>query len=158
MRTLMQKRFPELQALFDRNKSDLAVLLSLRDELNHRDSPLAKQLRSQVELRIKLLHSTTGSKPPASAPVVTPTAPAVEGGPGSSGGDTALSRLRSTFTEEGELLARWGMTPSLPRHLQQLLIAAWREELRKSPTADGKSTTELEADLKRVAALRNAGA
>jgi hypothetical protein len=89
---------------------------------------------------------------------VTPTAPTAEGGSSGSVGDAALSRLRSTFTEEGELLARWGMTPSLPRHLQQLLIAAWREELRKAPTFDGKSTSELEADLKRVAALRNAGA
>jgi hypothetical protein len=160
MRPLMKMSLLELQDLFNKNHSDNSTLVSLRRELEHRSTASARELKAQVEATMKCLRAATASgvgrpSPEGAAGLkgsVSPD-PAIVAARGVEG---AYLRLRSTFTEEGELLARWGMTPNLPQHLQELLFSAWGEQLRKSTTVDGRSAVELQADLARLAALRKA--
>lgn len=37
--------------------------------------------------------------------------------------------LRATFTLEGEILARWGMTPDLPAEIEKVVFDMWRRLL-----------------------------
>lgn len=58
-----------------------------------------------------------------------------------------LALLRTTFTEEAERLARWGMTPVLPGELRQLVAQAWAERVSEAPDRMGRSRDTLQQDL-----------
>lgn len=58
-----------------------------------------------------------------------------------------LALLRTTFTEEAERLARWGMTPILPGELQQLVAQAWAARVSEVPDRMGRSRDTLRQDL-----------
>lgn len=64
--------------------------------------------------------------------------------------------LRATFTLEAELLARWGMTPFLPRDLQDLLFEEWRKRLETSTEGSERTLETLSGDLVRIAREREA--
>lgn len=59
--------------------------------------------------------------------------------------------LRATFTIEGEILARWGMTSSLPSDLQGHIFAIWRERTSETPDGHGRTRASLEADVELLA-------
>lgn len=63
--------------------------------------------------------------------------------------------LRKTFTVEGELLARWGMTPSLPLDLQEFVFESWRRIVEVETDSD-RTILELESDRARIAEERDA--
>lgn len=65
--------------------------------------------------------------------------------------------LRSTFTIEGEILARWGMTSSMPPEIEAQVFSSWRKSLEQgSVDSLGRSMVSLEEDLKRLAEERAA--
>lgn len=59
--------------------------------------------------------------------------------------------LRATFTIEGEILARWGMTSSLPSDLQDHIFAMWKERASETPDSHGRTRASLEADVELLA-------
>lgn len=61
-----------------------------------------------------------------------------------------LALLRTTFTAEGEILARWGMTPGLPAEARDTVIAWWRSQLNRVPDAMGRTIDALDRDLAAV--------
>jgi hypothetical protein len=72
-----------------------------------------------------------------------------------SGSDDELRQiLRDTFTEEGELLARWGMTPRLPQEMQASVFGLFVQRLAAGPLPDGRDAASLERDRARLASLR----
>lgn len=156
MRKLIQKNLNQLTELFQEHRGDADVLEVLRFELAHRSTQAAKKLQEQVESRLAILKADpqpkrneskrTRRRPePLSAPKPVAEAPAIR---------ETHDALRSTFSEEGELLARWGMSPLLPDDLFESFIDAWRAWLRQRPTADGRSTPEFDADVQRIRAIR----
>ncbi len=62
-----------------------------------------------------------------------------------------LALLRTTFTEEAERLARWGMTPVLPGELRQLVAQAWAARVSEVPDRMGRSRNTLQQDLESLA-------
>lgn len=70
-----------------------------------------------------------------------------------------LALLRTTFTTEAEILAKWGMTPALPAEGRDRVASWWRTRLGRGSDAMGRSVDALERDLvllAREAALRSA--
>jgi len=65
-----------------------------------------------------------------------------------------LALLRTTFTAEAEILAKWGMTPSLPTAGRAVVVEWWRAQLTLVPDAMGRSADTLDRD--RAAAAREA--
>jgi hypothetical protein len=55
--------------------------------------------------------------------------------------------LRATFTVEGELLARWGMTEDIPPEIEDRVFALWRKRLSNLPDDRGRSLRRLDEDL-----------
>jgi hypothetical protein len=156
MRKLFQKNHSQLTELFQKHRGDADVLEVLRLELEHRSTQAAKKLQAQIENQLAILKEDPHPKgneskrnrrrpEPRSAPEPEAEAPAV---------GEAHDALRSTFSEEGELLARWGMSPLLPDDLFESFIEAWRTWLRQRTTADGRSTPEFDADVQRIRAIR----
>jgi hypothetical protein len=65
--------------------------------------------------------------------------------------------LRATFTIEAEILARWGMTSSMPPEIEAQVFSSWRKSLKKNSDDDlGRSIVSLEEDMKRLAEERAA--
>ena len=58
--------------------------------------------------------------------------------------------LRATFTEEAEIMARWGFTSALPSAMQDALLNAWRDRIGIVPDNFGRSIGRLDADIKRL--------
>jgi hypothetical protein len=61
-----------------------------------------------------------------------------------------LALLRTTFTAEAEILARWGMTPGLPADARAAVVAWWRSRLNRVPDAMGRTIDALDRDLDAV--------
>jgi len=172
MRALMQLPFAKLEQMFITNASDLEALISLQQELVHRKKKYAIQLLKKVEATMAALQLD----PPGQSPKVVsnrvsratlanwsnqdPNVLSRSKSPETSlkslslrSTETAYAHLQATFSEEGELLARWGMTPSLPLLLQETVMAGWRDLLRNSPTADGRTLVNFERDIARISAI-----
>ena len=62
-----------------------------------------------------------------------------------------LALLRTTFTAEAEILAKWGITPSLPADARATVVAWWRSRLTRVPDAMGRTIEVLDRDLAAVA-------
>ena len=172
MRPLMQLPFAKLEEMFNTNPSDLEVLISLQQELVHRKKTYAIQLLTKVNAKLETVQlmpvaqsqKAAGGKAPSAASTTAssqvPKVPTRSSSPETTqrplslpGTETAYAHLRATFSEEGELMARWGMTPSLPRLLQEIVMGGWRDLLRDSPTADGRTLVNFERDITRISEI-----
>jgi hypothetical protein len=75
------------------------------------------------------------------------------------GVDTELTSrfeiLRATFTVEGEILARWGLTEEIPPEIEDEVFSLWRKKLSDSPDNRNRTRRQLEEDLERLAAERS---
>lgn len=167
-RPYISRGIDELEELAGVIESRPEVIALLVAELKHRKNPRARQLLSQLEdlgghenSAASVLNRTSsarhspisgfGKELPAGYPEPPPIS-AVE--------HTALEEryesLRKTFTLQGELLARWGMTPALPLDLQELVFEHWRQRLAGSRNFSGRSLTALAEDRERIAREREA--
>ena len=62
----------------------------------------------------------------------------------------AYEFLRNTFTEEGEILARWGMTPLLPEDMMKKIFEMWRVHLKKNKDSMFRTVQQLESDQEKL--------
>jgi len=58
-----------------------------------------------------------------------------------------LALLRTTFTAEAEILAKWGITPGLPADARATVVAWWRSRLSRVPDAMGRTIEALDREL-----------
>ena len=56
--------------------------------------------------------------------------------------------LRETFTLEGEILARWGMTAAMPRDLEANVFERWAKLVSVQEDDFGRSVVSLKRDIK----------
>jgi len=66
----------------------------------------------------------------------------------------AYEFLRNTFTEEGELLAKWGMTPTLPEDVIEKTFKHWEEHLSKNTDPMFRTIEQLKLDREKFAKTR----
>lgn len=64
-----------------------------------------------------------------------------------------LELLRATFSEPGEILARWGMTESMPRDMRDEVFRLWRERLQTGDQHLGRTSTRLAETVSRLGHL-----
>ena len=58
--------------------------------------------------------------------------------------------LRATFTIEGEILARWGMTGSIPRELEEKVFEYWSKSTTSTEDEFGRTSTQLGRDIEKL--------
>lgn len=75
----------------------------------------------------------------------------VDGTPKSRDLEQRYELLRATFTIEGEILARWGMTASMPTRLRTDVFEMWSRRVSGTPDGQGRTRASLEADIERLA-------
>ena len=66
----------------------------------------------------------------------------------------AYEFLRNTFTEAGELLGKWGMTPTLPEEILEKTFMLWSEYLKGNKDIMYRTLEQLDADHKKYTKLR----
>ena len=64
-----------------------------------------------------------------------------------------LAALRETYTEESEILAKWGITTALPEDLRTAILSQWVARLTEKPDQFGRTLATLEADTARLRKL-----
>jgi len=66
----------------------------------------------------------------------------------------AYEFLRNTFTEAGELLGKWGMTPTLPEEILEKTFVLWSEYLKVNKDIMYRTMEQLDADHKKYSKMR----
>ncbi len=171
-RPYIGKSVVELERLAEANPDDANVIAGVIAELRHRNVPKAKKLLarlsgesspSRAAPRKASARPTKATAGPTKAttkngrakPVVP--GPVVEAEAATTNPDVdrklqdAFELLRETFTFEAEVLARWGITPTLPKEIAQSVFAAWRKLLKSGPDERGRSLELLEQDMAKLA-------
>jgi hypothetical protein len=159
------KGVAELERLATENAGDAKVMADVIAELRKRTVPKARKLLARLSGESTLTPATprkssskskkapskgNGSKPIASGPMVN-AAPATMTPDGDRSTEQTFELLRETFTLEAEILARWGMTPTLPKEIKKLVIIEWRKLLKGGPDDRGRSIKMLELDMLKLA-------
>lgn len=159
--------------MVDDKKVTKQTISEVIDELSYRTTSKAKKLLGRLE---KLSPSlVTGTIKPVTAPRP-PTGKGPSGSKqtsdsddgivpketellGPEARDTAqrLAALRETYTEEAEVLARWGITTALPNDMRTQLLAQWKTRMTDQPDQFGRSRVVLEADTARLRRLADFG-
>jgi hypothetical protein len=155
----------QLEFLAAEDPTDTSSVGLLIDELRHRHGRRVRRLLCRLEASVDI---ESNRPTPAEKEAVVPSTH----GPmsSSSGGVAAVPSdeslcattedyelllrkyedLRLTFTVEAEILARWGMTPCMPRFMQEQTFAEWRKQLLQAPDTLGRSVHTLDSDLLRI--------
>jgi len=163
------KSIVDLTKLVDDKKVSQKTISEVMDELSYRTTPKAKKLLA----RLKKQHPSSGSD--ASEPVTThrprrgkqsrKSKPDDDSGDGVMPSETELlgpeakdiaqrlAALRETYTEESEILAKWGITTALPEDLRTAILSQWVARLTEKPDQFGRSLATLEADTARLRKL-----
>ena len=163
-RPYIKSRVEDLDALFLAHAQDAVVLRHLLAELENRTMPRAVKLREKVQQA--LTRSADGASKPSAMAAPARATPVVKSEPRPKATAVAeaafcvpltvpeeaacLKALRATFTPRGELLARWGMTESLPDELIEVVVREWKRLLKNPEAAQGRSSTDLDRDLDRI--------
>jgi hypothetical protein len=178
-RPYIGKSVVELERLAEANPDDANVIAGVIAELRHRNVPRAKKLLARLSgesspsravPRKSTARPTKATARPTKAtakptkaaakdgrakPVVP--GPVVEAELATTNPDVdrslqqAFELLRESFTLEAEILARWGMTPTLPKVIVQSVFTAWRKVLKSGPDDRGRSLELLEQDMAELA-------
>jgi hypothetical protein len=167
----------DLAALAERGASEKAQVI---EELAHRTSRAARRLLAELSSngasgtsRAPGRAARPESKverPPADRPRSRAhTGPAADNHRGAAGESeprpdgvdrdlqTRFDLLRATFTVEGEILARWGMTEEMPAEIEASVVEQWRVHLSSAPDHRGRTLTTLDMDMRSLAAERAQG-
>lgn len=171
-RPYIGKSVVELERLAEVNTGDPRVMADVIAELRHRNVPKAKKLLARLAgesstgraaPRKATIRPTKAAVRPSKAtakdgraePVVP--GPVVEAEAATTIPETDRSTeqryelLRETFTFEAEIMARWGVTPTLPKEMAQSVFTAWRKLLKSGPDERGRSLELLEQDMAKLA-------
>jgi hypothetical protein len=171
-RPYISKSVVELERLAEANPDDANVIAGVIAELRHRNVPKAKKLlarlsgepsSSRAAPRKSTARPTKATARPTKAAAKDGRAKAVvsdqlvEAEAATTNPDVdrnlqeVFELLRETFTFEAEILAKWGMTPTLPKEMVQLVFTSWRKLLKGGPDERGRSLGLLEQDMAKLA-------
>ena len=140
-RPYVSKSLIELQQIAVANPGDTKIIGDVKVELSHRKRSGAKELLRELE----------------SGVVPTPTSvprfreKTLESSQGYSDCVELAARyelLRATFSEQGAVLARWGLTDSMPDDLLTKIVALWIEKFSGGYTHVIRSQELLLKDCK----------
>ena len=140
-RIYSRKSAMELQQIAAANLGDVKVIEKIKHELAFRNTPAAKKLLSEL--------STGGSislTPQSKPRVVVDISASVHKDCETLKASYELLRL--TFTEQGELLARWGLTQSIPVDLLEKIRSMWIEKLTSGYGDAIRTIEQLDKDFK----------
>jgi hypothetical protein len=162
----MSASLNELIALADNPTTSAERLTEIRHELSHRSTKKARELLARLaegssqtatdsptpaRPRKALLDGTrrpsesSGSEGPSAMPTET-----LERSDCSREVLEQLDVLRTTFSLESEILARWGVTETLPCEIRQMVLRHWGGIVTDEPDRLGRSTTRLASDIRRL--------
>jgi hypothetical protein len=154
----------EMEVLFASANGNRSVLMQLEAVLKQRSTPSARHLLNKVKSAIANLPTQPSAPPTRTQPprVVAPTGSSSTGQrPPAAGGVASASQapidyelLRKSFTAEAELLARWGMTASIPDDLMERVFSNWVERLTSTPDQWGRTVDSARRDLVKVKEIR----
>lgn len=159
-RPYLSKSLVELVDLVESQESSPQIISAVIHELQHRKSAGAKKWLKELQ-QAKPGSVGKKKKPTGKPETRRRQGKLVEGsnadvfipseskdfGPDARDLVSRMKALRETFTEEAEVLARWGMTPALPDALVESIFKSWREQLRDLPDDLGRSKATLESDV-----------
>lgn len=123
----------ELEELF-KTSTEPDVLHDLQVELSYRKTSRAKKLLASVNTKLG-----TKTLPSADAAILQIELEEFE---------KHYRVLRETFTLEGEILARWGMTAAIPRDLEAKVFELWAKLVSVEEDDFGRSVVSLQRDIK----------
>lgn len=126
---------PELEALFIKT-TDSDVLEALQYELNHRRSKPAKKLLIKVNEKLGVAPEVTTDSSKWKYEYIQL--------------KKCYDLLRSTFTVEGEILARWGMTSAMPRELEAKVFGAWSKRLTNEVDKFERTKVQISIDIEKL--------
>jgi hypothetical protein len=133
----------QLKRRFETKTHDLAELCAMLRAAWSIPNGRGDSLADDIWRRVLEVASAQGGGAPA--PRRDPPPPAL-----SASDSERLAILRSTFTAEAEILARWGVTPALPAECLAQVSDWWRAKLSGEPDLMGRSVASLERDLAQV--------
>lgn len=159
--------------MVDDKKVTKKTISEVIDELSYRTTSKAKKLLDRLKKHNPSLVTGTTNSVPASR---LPTGKGPSGSKQTSDSDDGivpketellgpeardiaqrLAALRETYTEEAEVLARWGITTALPNDMRAQLLAQWKTRMTDQPDQFGRSRAVLEADTARLRRLAEFG-
>jgi|GEM_PF-2623039 len=129
----------QLEAMENQARTDPVLRAALAEELSHRKTAKARGLAARLEQE--------ATSPDAEIFV--------------SNGESVTVRslfndlklLRATFSEAGEILARWGMTESMPKEIRDIVLGLWQTRLANSDEPLGRTPTRLAESVRRLALI-----
>ena len=159
------KGVAELERLATENAGDAKVMADVIAELRKRTVPKARKLLARLSgespstlaatrkasSKSKKASSKSDSTKPIASGLMVDAALATMNPDGDRSTEQTFELLRETFTLEGEILARWGMTPTMPNEIKKLVIVEWRKLLKGGPDDRGRSIKTLELDMLKLA-------
>lgn len=148
-RPYMSRSAEQLEALFTDARGDRQRLETLKHELTHRTTRAARALLEQVDAALAGRPPSTDDHPTARG------APPGQAAPISAPPDYEL--LRASFTEEAEILSRWGMTSAIPDDLMSVVFDGWCARLTDSPDEFGRTAASVRDDRAKLERRRDAG-
>ena len=125
----------ELEALFLKT-SDNDLLEAFQFELNHRRTKSAKKLLIEVNKKLGVTTEATKDSSKWKYELIHL--------------KKRYDLLRSTFTIEGEILARWGMTSAIPEALEAIVLGAWSKVMTASEDEFGRTIAQLSSDIEKL--------
>jgi hypothetical protein len=159
----------DLTKIVDDKKVTQKTISEVIDELSHRTTPKAKKLLARLKRQNPSLDSRASKPDPTPRPSrgkqSRKSKPVDESGDGVVPRETEslgpeakdaaqrLAALRETYTEESEILAKWGITTALPADMRAELLSRWKTKLTDQPDQLGRSLATLEVDVSRLRRL-----
>jgi hypothetical protein len=135
------KSLIELKQIASANMADSKVIEKIKHELGFRKKAAAKQLLSELEAGapISLSPQRKTLDAPTSSASIHSDCVALE---------ASYEVLRATFSEQGSVLARWGLTESMPNDLLIKVVSLWIEKFNGGYTHVIRSQEQLLKDCK----------
>ncbi len=165
-RPYMSRSAEQLEALFTDAHGDQQRLETLQHELKHRTSRAARALLEKVDAALAGRPASTDDHPtaqgtPSEQAAPTLSNPIAQDRPSQPGTPLAAppdyELLRASFTEEAEILSRWGMTSAIPDDLMSMVFDGWCARLTDSPDEFGRTAAFARDDRAKLERRRNAG-
>lgn len=142
-RAYIAKSVVELRQIAVASSGDSRVIEKLKQELEHRKTAAAKKLLRELEAGGSISLETQ------SRPQVEPEA-SISIHKDCETLEASYELLRATFSEQGELLARWGLTESMPHDLLKEVASMWSEKLMSGHGNTIRTPDQLNKDFKQL--------
>ena len=158
------KTVAEMREITDAKNVSSKIVDEIIDELGYRTTQAARRyLAELLEKNPRLAEPVKVAKKKQAAKRAAPRANVPHKSSGSQSvpvvftyeeNSVAYEFLRNTFTEEGELLAKWGMTPTLPDDFIEKTFDHWKEHLSKNADPMFRTIEQLNLEREKFAKLR----